>query len=118
MSVIIHISQTDGKVCEWMDEKTGVMKATKKHINPIQLKDEEWRGLSMAQRTKEMGNCVEVFKDPDQIVMATTGIQLFCFVFESTQSSWVHLFIGIVDGEGMLFCGKLLGTFRMILNMV
>ena len=72
MSVIIHISQTDRKVCEWMDEKTGVMQATKKHINPIQLKDEEWRGLNMAQRTKEMGNCVEVFKGLDHIVVVTT----------------------------------------------
>ena len=36
----------------------------------------------MVQRTKERGDCVEVFKDPDQIVVATTGIHpgnLFSF---------------------------------------
>ena len=51
------------------------------------------------QRTKERGNCVEVFKDLDLPRL---------FSPKSTQSSWVYLFIGVVEGEGMLFLGKLL----------
>ena len=71
----------------------------------------------MVQRSREKGHCVEVFKDLYQIVVATTRIHLDFFP-ESTQSSWVYLFIGVVDGEGVLFRGKLLGTFCMTLHMV
>ena len=33
--------------------------------------------------TKERGICVEVFKDPDQIVVLTTGIHLEIFLIDS-----------------------------------
>ena len=88
------------------------------HIDPIRLKNEEWRGFSMAQRTKERGDCVDIFKDPDYIVVATTGIHLDIFSLESTLLLLVHLFTGAVDGEGILSGRKLLGTFCMTLHMV
>ena len=60
----------------WEDQKWC---SRQNHINLIRRKDEEWGGFSAAQRTKEGGNCVEVFKDSDQIVVATTGIPLDLF---------------------------------------
>ena len=56
----------------------------------------------MAQRTKtkERGDCVEVFKDPDQIVVVTTGVHLESFLF-SCYSGVVAVSVGSYLLRGM-----------------
>ena len=63
---------------EWKMRIPEVMQLPKPHkSNPIE--GARMESFSAAQRTNKGGNCVEVFKDPDQIVMAMEEFTYICF---------------------------------------
>ena len=70
------------------------------------------------QLTKKRGSCVEVFKGTDHIIVAATGIHpgSFFFIVNPVILSLL-VYQGCFIERVLLFSGKLMGTFRITLQV-